>query len=34
MLRSYLTIALRTLWRSKGYTRINVVGLSWHSARA
>jgi hypothetical protein len=28
MLRSYLTIALRTLWRSKGYTAINVVGLS------
>ena len=28
MLRSYLTIALRTLWRSKGYTAINVAGLS------
>jgi hypothetical protein len=28
MLRSYLTIALRTLWRSKGYTAINVGGLS------
>jgi predicted permease len=28
MLRSYLTIALRTLWRSKGYTAVNVVGLS------
>ncbi len=28
MLRSYLTLALRTLWRSKGYTAINVAGLS------
>jgi predicted permease len=28
MLRNYLKIAFRTLWRSKGYTAINVVGLS------
>lgn len=28
MFRNYLKIALRTLWRSKGYTAINVVGLS------
>jgi ABC-type antimicrobial peptide transport system permease subunit len=28
MLQSYLTIALRTLWRSKGYTAINVGGLA------
>ena len=28
MLKSYLTIALRTLWRSKEYTAINVAGLS------
>ena len=28
MLRNYLKIALRTLWRNKGYAAINVVGLS------
>ena len=28
MIRSYLKIALRTLWRSKGYAAINVVGLA------
>lgn len=28
MIRSYVKIALRNLWRSKGYTAINVVGLS------
>ena len=28
MLRNYLKIAFRTLWRSKGYTAVNVVGLS------
>ncbi|MBD2756929.1 ABC transporter permease [Spirosoma sp. BT704] len=28
MLRNYLKIAIRTLWRSKGYAAINVVGLS------
>ncbi|OIN58758.1 hypothetical protein BLX24_13050 [Arsenicibacter rosenii] len=28
MLRNYLKIALRTLWKSKGYTTINVAGLA------
>ncbi|MCK8493427.1 permease prefix domain 2-containing transporter [Spirosoma sp. RP8] len=28
MLRNYLKIAFRTLWKSKGYAAINVVGLS------
>ncbi|GAB3253170.1 ABC transporter permease [Larkinella harenae] len=28
MLRNYVKIALRTLWKSKGYAAINVVGLS------
>jgi ABC-type antimicrobial peptide transport system permease subunit len=28
MLRSYLTIALRVLWRSKGYTIVNVAGIA------
>ncbi|MDO1450864.1 permease prefix domain 2-containing transporter [Rhodocytophaga aerolata] len=28
MFQSYLTIALRTLWRSKGYTSLNIAGLS------
>ncbi|GAB3951467.1 ABC transporter permease [Spirosoma harenae] len=28
MLSNYLKIAFRTLWRSKGYTAINVLGLS------
>ncbi len=28
MLQNYLTVAFRTLWRSKGYTAINVLGLS------
>lgn len=28
MLRNYLKIAVRTLWHSKGYTAINVTGLS------
>nr|WP_293834372.1 FtsX-like permease family protein [uncultured Arsenicibacter sp.] len=28
MLRNYLKIALRTLWKSKGYTAINVSGLA------
>jgi len=28
MIRSYIKIALRNLWRSKGYTAVNVVGLS------
>ncbi|WP_232540964.1 FtsX-like permease family protein [Spirosoma endbachense] len=28
MLRNYVKIALRTLWRSKGYASINVVGLA------
>ncbi|UFH55932.1 ABC transporter permease [Spirosoma sp. KNUC1025] len=28
MLRNYLKIAFRTLWRSKGYAAVNVVGLS------
>ncbi|CCH55195.1 protein of unknown function DUF214 [Fibrisoma limi BUZ 3] len=28
MIRSYVKIALRNLWRSKGYAAVNVVGLS------
>lgn len=28
MLRNYLKIALRTLWRSKGYAFINIIGLA------
>lgn len=28
MLRNYVTIALRSLWKRKGYSLINVVGLS------
>ncbi len=28
MLRNYLTIAFRNLWKSKGYTTVNVTGLS------
>ncbi|MDZ4699143.1 MAG: ABC transporter permease [Rhodothermales bacterium] len=28
MLKNYLTLALRTLWRDKGYAGINIVGLS------
>ena len=28
MLRNYLKIAFRTLWKSKGYAAINIVGLS------
>ena len=28
MLRNYLKIALRTLWRQKGITAINVLGLA------
>ncbi len=28
MLRNYLKIALRNIWRSRGYTAINVVGLA------
>ncbi|HEY1055710.1 MAG TPA: ABC transporter permease, partial [Emticicia sp.] len=28
MIRNYLKIALRNLWKSKGYTTINIVGLS------
>lgn len=28
MLKSYVTIALRTLWRNKGYAAINSIGLS------
>lgn len=28
MIRNYLTIAFRTLWRNKGYATIHVVGLS------
>ena len=28
MLRNYLKIAFRNLWKSKGYTAVNVIGLS------
>ena len=28
MIKSYLTIALRTLIRQKGYTAINIIGLA------
>ena len=28
MLHNYLKIALRNLWKSKGYAAINVVGLA------
>ena len=28
MLKNYLTIALRTLWKQRGFSAINVVGLA------
>jgi len=28
MLKSYLKIALRSLWKNKGFTTINIVGLA------
>ena len=28
MLRSYFLVALRNLWRQKGYTLINILGLT------
>src|SRR5579859_559973 len=28
MLRNYFTVALRNLWKSKGFSAINIVGLA------
>src|SRR5690349_19128944 len=28
MLRNYLKVALRNLWKSKGYSTINIIGLA------
>src|SRR4051794_30858007 len=34
MFRSYLKVALRNLWRSKGFSSINIAGLSIGMASA